>query len=127
MLRGFPATEPAWALRAYLVLIGCAYHGETITYGQLAAAINRGSPNLLAQPLDCLTRWCTHNGQPQIASLVVESGTGMPAPDFTAVTRDQIPSEHEKIWAHDWFSFLPPTIMELAENANEDRGFSKRI
>ena len=41
MLITFPETEPAWALRAYLVLIGCAYRGETITYGELDAILSR--------------------------------------------------------------------------------------
>ena len=44
MPSAFPATEPSWALRAYLVLIGCAFRSETITYGQLAMAIKRGGP-----------------------------------------------------------------------------------
>ena len=115
MLTAFPATEPSWALRAYLVLIGCAFRSETITYGQLAAAIKRGGPNFLSKPLDCLTRWCTRNGQPQIASLVVEQTTGMPALGFAAVSRDAIPTEHKKVWANDWFSHFPPTVEELAE------------
>jgi hypothetical protein len=72
MPAAFPNTEAAWASRAYLVVIGYAYRCETITYGELAGAVNRGGPNLMAQPLDCLTRWCTRFGQPQIASLVVE-------------------------------------------------------
>jgi hypothetical protein len=114
----FPATEPAWALRAYLVLIGCAYRSETITYGELAGAVNRGGPNLLAGPLNCLARWCTRNGLPQIASLVIDLATAMPAPDFTAVERDAIRSEQEKVWTYDWFSILPPTIAELSQKVN---------
>jgi hypothetical protein len=115
MIAAFAATEPCWALRAYLVLIGCAYRAETITYGELASTINRGGPNFLAEPLDCLTRWCTRNGQPHIASLVVEQTTQMPAPGFTAVARDAIRAEQEKVWAHDWFAHFPPTVAELAE------------
>jgi hypothetical protein len=116
MLITFPETGPAWALRAYLVLIGCAYRGETITYGELAAAVKRGGPNLMAEALDCLTRWCTRSGLPQLASLVVERTTGMPGPWFTAVPRDAIPSEHEKVWAHDWFAHFAPTIEELSKS-----------
>ena len=116
MPSAFPATEPSWALRAYLVLIGCAFRSETITYGQLAMAIKRGGPNLLAESLDCLARWCTRNGQPQIASILVEQATGMPAPGFAAIARDAITSEHEKVWAHDWFAHFPPTVEELARD-----------
>jgi hypothetical protein len=69
----------------------------------------------MAQPLDCLTRWCTRFGQPQIASLVVEMVTATPAPGFTAVSRDAIVSEQQKVWSHDWFAHFPPTIEELAQ------------
>ncbi len=51
MVVAFPATEPSWALRAYLVLIGCAADRQTVTYGELATRIKRGGPNLLSEPL----------------------------------------------------------------------------
>src|SRR5258708_2944761 len=108
MVIAFPATEPAWALRAYLVLIGCSADERTVTYGELAQRIKRGGPNLLSESLDCITRWCTRNGLPQLASLVVEQTTGMPAPGFTAVARSELPAEQERVWAYDWFSCFPP-------------------
>jgi hypothetical protein len=114
----FPQTEPAWALRAYLVLIGCAYRAETISYGELAGAVDRGGPNLMAQPLDCLSRWCARMRQPQIASLVVEQATGLPAPGFNAVARSSISAEQEKVWAYDWFAQFPPSIEELGGQEN---------
>ena len=114
----FPPTEEAWALRAYLVLIGCAYRAETISYGELAGAVDRGGPNLMAQPLDCLTRWCARTRQPQIASLVVEQETGLAAPGSDVVPRNLIPAEQEKVWTHDWFAQFPPSIEELAEKGS---------
>jgi hypothetical protein len=39
----------------------------------------------------------------------------MPAPGFTAVARDSVAAEQEKVWAHDWFAHFPPTIDELAK------------
>ncbi len=115
MPRAFDASEPSTALRIYLVLIGCAARRETITYGDLARRVKRGGPNLLATPLDMITKWCTSWGQPQIASLVVEQATGMPAPGFTAVPHDRIPSEQTRVFEYDWFSFFPPTVEELAK------------
>ncbi len=56
MATPFPTAEPAWGLRAYLVLIGCAADRQTVTYDALARRIKRGGPNLLANPL-ALRRW----------------------------------------------------------------------
>ena len=90
MANPFPSTEPAWALRAYLILIGCAADRQTVTYDALARRIKRGGPNLLAKPLALITRWCQHHSLPALASLVVEQATGLPAPGFAAVSRDEI-------------------------------------
>jgi len=53
---------------------------------------------------------------PALASLVVEQATGLPAPGFAAVSRDEIPQEQERVWAFDWLAIFPPTIEELREN-----------
>ena len=118
MAIAFPTTEPAWALRAYLILIGCAADRQTVTYDALERRMKRGDPNLLAEPLDLITRWCQSHELPALASLVVEEGIGLPAPDFTASSREEIPQEKERVWERDWFSFFPPTIEELEEAGN---------
>jgi hypothetical protein len=116
MANPFPSTEPAWGLRAYLILIGCAADRQTVTYDALARRIKRGGPNLLGKPLALITRWCQHHNLPALASLVVEQATGLPAPGFAAVSRDEIPREQERVWAFDWYAIFPPTIEELMEN-----------
>ena len=115
MANPFPRTEPAWGLRAYLVLMGCAADHQTVTYDDLARRIDRGGPNLLATPLELITRWCRRHSVPAIASLVVEQATGLPAPGFAVVSKDQIPREQERVWDFDWYGIVPPTIEELAE------------
>jgi hypothetical protein len=72
----------------------------------------------LAKPLALITRWCQHHSLPALASLVVEQATGLPAPGFAAVSRDEIPreQERERVWAFDWYAIFPPTIEELVEN-----------
>jgi hypothetical protein len=50
-----------------------------------------------------------------IASLVVEKATGMPAPGFGEIRKDEVPREQERVWAFDWYGIPPPTIEELAE------------
>src|SRR5271170_600542 len=82
MAIAFPTTEPAWALRAYLILIGCAADRQTVTYDALARRMKRDGQNLLAKPLDLITRWCQRHELPALASLVVEEGTGLPAPEM---------------------------------------------
>ena len=116
--RAFHATEPAWALRAYLVLIGCAARHETVTYEQLARRIKRGASNLLAKPLELVTQWCQQNSLPALSSLVVDYATALPAPGFTGVPWSEIRHEQERVWQFDWFSIFPPTIEELGENPN---------
>jgi hypothetical protein len=115
MATPFPTTEPAWGLRAYLVLIGCAADRQTVTYDALARRIKRSGANLLTRPLVLITRWCQQHCLPALASLVVEQTTGLPAPDFAAISRGEIPREQERVWEFDWYAILPPTIEELAE------------
>jgi hypothetical protein len=115
MAKPFPTTEPAWALRSYLVLIGCAADRQTVTYDDLARRVKRGGPNLLAKPLALITRWCERHDLPALASLVVERATRLPAPGFTTVGRDEIPREQERVWDFDWYAILPPAIEELVE------------
>jgi hypothetical protein len=52
---------------------------------------------------------------PALGSLVVEQATGLPAPAFDAVSRDEVPREQERVWAFDWYGIFPPTLEELAE------------
>ena len=119
MPKPFPQTEPAWGLRAYLILMGCAADRQTVTYDDLARRINRGGPNILVRPLDLVTRWCQHHSLPAITSLVVEEATGLPAPGYSAVSEDEISREQERVWEFDWYGIFPPTIEELAENHSQ--------
>ena len=115
MATPFPTIEPAWGLRAYLVLIGCAADRQTVTYDALARRIKRGGPNLLANPLALIARWCQQHSLPVLTCLVVEQTTGLPAAGFAAIGRDEIHREQERVWEFDWYAILPPTIEELAE------------
>jgi hypothetical protein len=115
MAHPFPRTEPAWGLRAYLLLMGCAADRQTVTYDDLACRIDQSGPELLSGPLELVTRWCHTHGLPAIASLVVEKATGVPAPGSAEISKDDIPREQERVWAFDWYGILPPTIEELAE------------
>ena len=90
MANPFPNTEPAWGLRAYLILIGCAADRQTVTYDALARRIKRGGSNLLAKPLALITRWCQHHSLPALASLVVVAGQSADAVGIRNASQDQL-------------------------------------
>lgn len=116
MAEKFPRTEPAWALRAYLVLIGMAARRETATYAQLDEKIKRGGAMLQAALLGHLMRWCKKNDLPALTSLIVEHESGLPSSGLTTVEAEKVPAERQKVYRHDWYSHLPPTIQELTES-----------
>jgi hypothetical protein len=66
MPRDFPRTEPAWGLRAYLVLLGAPARRKTITYEQLSEKIDRGGARFLHAPLTHLMRCCENQGLPPL-------------------------------------------------------------
>jgi len=113
MVRPFGTSEPETALRAYLYLIGCAEDRRSVTYAELARQVKLGGLNLLAKPLDLITKYCKANELPALASLVVEQATRLPAPGFDVVSRQELPAEQERVWDYDWFAIHPPALEEL--------------
>jgi hypothetical protein len=111
MVRPFGTSEPETALRAYLYLIGCAEDRRSVTYGELARQVKRG--DLLAKPLDLITKYCRANKLPVLAALVVEQATRLPAPGFNVVSRQELSAEQERVWDYDWFAIYPPAVEEL--------------
>ena len=113
MAKEFPRKEPAWALRAYLVLIGMAARHETATYGELNQRIKRGGARFLAVPLGCVMLWCKQNDLPALTSLIVEKPIGLPKFGLKTVDPDKFPAEQQKVFRFDWFSIIPPTLDDL--------------
>jgi hypothetical protein len=108
-----PGTEAAWALRTYLILIGCAADRQTVTYDALAARTKRAGLRLLAAPLEILARWCDHHGLPSLACIVVEQASQLPTPGIVVASKDDVPGEQQRVWAFDWYAVRPPTLEEL--------------
>ncbi|GAB3928593.1 hypothetical protein GCM10029976_026680 [Kribbella albertanoniae] len=72
-----------WLPRIRGRLIEVAANGETITYGTLKQQLGLPHPpNGLGRLLDLLSVDCERRGEPSLASLVVNSGTGEVGHDF---------------------------------------------
>jgi hypothetical protein len=90
MAKPFPSSETAWGLRAYLILIGFAADRQTGTYDALARRMKRWRPKSFGQAIGPDYTMVPAPQLTALASLVVEQATGLPAPAFDAVSRDEI-------------------------------------
>lgn len=74
------------------ILIAAARRRQTITYGELAIAVDRRYHNLqFGDLLDVLSQDCDTFGEPSLAALVVNQRTGLPGDAFVgdAATEQQ--------------------------------------
>lgn len=110
------STVPTRAFQAYLVLIGLAWHRQTVTYGQLSQDyMEYGTGGILAAPLGCIMGWCYEQGLPPLTAIVVNDMTGIPGGGLVTVEGDDFPASQQSVFAKNWFKFSPPTIQELSE------------
>jgi hypothetical protein len=107
-------TNTSRSLQIYLVLIGAAVRRQTMTYEMLADVMygNPTSAFTLAQKLEPLMRWCKANDLPALTSIVVDKTKGIPNDGLTTVA-GQFPAEQQKVFAHPWYSIIPPTLKDL--------------
>jgi hypothetical protein len=122
MAKAFDASETSTALRLYLILACCAARGEPATVDDLAQRAKQGERARLTGPLALVSNWCQANGLPALTSIVVETLTESPPPNFKAVPRAGIPREQEKVWAFDWYAIFPPAVSELTSKPVDSDG-----
>jgi putative restriction endonuclease len=110
------ATNTSRSLQSYLILIGAVHRRETLTYEMLSELVynNPRSAFTLGPKLDPLMKWCKLNNLPALTAIVVDKTTGLPRSGLTAV-EGEFPAEQQRVFAHPWFSILPPTVAELRE------------
>ncbi len=104
-------TQPDTELRrrkVWQVLVAKATNRQTITYGDLAAAI--GSPARMAQAigradLDPISDYCREHGLPPLWVIVVNQETGRSGQD--AATDLDTDAERERVFNHPWFAATP--------------------
>jgi hypothetical protein len=110
---GDQTDQPSKALRAYLVLIGCAERRENLTYGQLCERINVPDRRQIGRILGHIAYWCHDNGLPNLNVLAVNQDTGEPSDGYPG---DQdFAAQREQVFATDWSAILPPTPDELKQ------------
>ncbi|YAL83405.1 hypothetical protein ACMYYO_00975 [Dermacoccaceae bacterium W4C1] len=87
--------------RARPVLIDHARRGTTITYGELAQAIEFTQPvQAIGRLLDLITEDCRLRGEPSLAALAVNSQTGEVGDDFDG----EPVGERALVYAHRWLA-----------------------
>ena len=99
------------ALQFWAVLALCATHRQVITYHTLHRLTGEASPGIGAV-LEKLQRYCLAKSLPPLTVLVVQEGTGLPGPGFTAET--DIPLAQTKVFGFDWIVRGYPDVSELS-------------
>ena len=114
MAQALDASEPASALRAYLVLLGFAAAYRTTTYEDLLRRVRLARLTQLGEPLERLARWCQRNGLPPLTALAVERASGLPTLTHAGIADREILRRQELVYEFDWLSIHPPGLEELA-------------
>jgi len=108
------------AVQVWQVLLSAADQRQTLTYGRLAERIGLG-PNLLAQPLGMVARYCVMRRLPPLTVLVVQADVGRPAEGFTWAS--DIDFAREAVYRHEWYVLKPPSANDftLIEQMSTDQ------
>ena len=104
-------TGPERAVQLWQVLIAAADERRTITYRLLGDRIGLG-PDLLAQPLALVARYCAAKQWPPLTVLVVQAGDGRPGASFVWAT--DADGAREAVYEHPWFRLRPPSAGDFA-------------
>jgi hypothetical protein len=114
---------PTRALQAYLVLIGCAWNNQLITYGKLSQnQMEYGDGGILDRPLGCIMGWCFEQGLPPLTVLVVNKDHGLPGAGLGTVKGGNFPAAMQQVFKFNWFSILPPELEMLEAAGNRATG-----
>jgi hypothetical protein len=106
------SSAPARAQQIYLVLIGCAANGQTITYATLAKRLGLLTPSWLPPSLSYLADWCLREGLPPLTSLALADEDGVPGPGYP-LPLESLPAQQSRARSFDWYAIIPPTMHDL--------------
>lgn len=100
-------------LLMWQVLISRASNRQTVTYQVLTQAVGGDIPPVAAgRYLHLLLVYCREKGLPSISTLVVNGYSGQPSQKSRYINR--LYREREKVYGHNWFAIMPPSLEELA-------------
>jgi hypothetical protein len=94
------------AVQIWQVLVGAAFHRQTLTYTLLAKRIGCEG-GALAQPLGMVARYCSMKQLPPLSVLVVRADAGTPATGMTWTSDPDF--AREAVYQLEWFKLKPPS------------------
>ena len=95
------------------VLISRASNRQTVPYQVLTEAIGGHVPPVaVGQYLDLLLAYCREKDLPTISTIVINADTGQPSQKSRHIYR--LYRERERVYGHNWFATMPPSLDELA-------------
>jgi hypothetical protein len=100
------------AIQIYQILISAAHNRQILTYeilGKMIGVPARG----LANHLGHLMYYCEHKDLPPLTILVVQKQSGEPGAGLTTVSIQQLHTDRERVFAHDWYRMKPVTEADL--------------
>lgn len=107
----YQRSNQIWSL-----LICAARERKSYRYGDVAEILGFGGAGTLSQFLGPIMWLCEDNDWPPLTALIVNGKTG--TPNDGLITLEEINTDRELIYKHDWFAIVPP---QLEDFRNADR------
>ena len=101
------------SIKVWQVLISCAAHRETITYGRLADLIAEPIiPLRMGLYLSRVAEFCALREKPNLAVIVVNRETGETGRTVTLRHKD-VDQERAAVFDENWFAMTPPVAEDF--------------
>jgi hypothetical protein len=102
------------ALQIWHILVGMAFHRQTLTYGRLATIIGYNGAGVLDRQLGHIMYFCEQNELPPLTALVINEQSGVPGGGL--ILRGNAETERDRVFDDvSWYRLRPPSENELAE------------
>ena len=108
-----PATTAGRAIRAYLILLGCATRRQTITFSALASSIEL-APLGVGPTLNMLHQWCVDRNLPSLSVLAVDLQHFRSRGPFADQPLEVQLTERARVYKYThWTDLVPPAVEDL--------------